>query len=40
MGDYEAGKMFVRISIDQEATMEDFQRVVTTGELSRSQGAH
>lgn len=36
LGDYEAGKMFVRISIDQEASIEDFQRVVTTGELVRS----
>ncbi len=34
--DYEAGKMFVRISIDQPASIEDFQRVVTTGELTRS----
>jgi hypothetical protein len=34
--DYAAGKMFVRISIDQPASIEDFQRVVTTGELTRS----
>jgi carbamoyl-phosphate synthase large subunit len=32
--DYEAGRMFVRISIDQPASIEDFQRVVTTGEMS------
>lgn len=37
LGDYDAGKMFVRISIDQPASIEDFQRVVTTGELVRSQ---
>jgi carbamoyl-phosphate synthase large subunit len=36
--DYAAGKMFVRISIDQEASIEDFQRLVTTGELTRSAG--
>ena len=35
--DYAAGKMFVRISLDQPASIEDFQRVVTTGELVRSQ---
>ncbi len=34
---YDAGKMFVRISLDQPASIEDFQRVVTTGELTRSQ---
>lgn len=36
LGDYDAGKMFVRISIDQAASIEDFQHVVTTGELTRS----
>lgn len=34
--DYAAGRMFVRISLDQPASIEDFQRVVTTGELTRS----
>lgn len=34
--DYEAGKLFVRISIDQIATLEDFQRVMVSGELSRA----
>jgi carbamoyl-phosphate synthase large subunit len=37
LSDYHAGKMFVRISIDQPASIEDFQRVVTTGELTRSE---
>ena len=36
LGEYDAGKMFVRISIDQAASIEDFQHVVTTGELTRS----
>jgi carbamoyl-phosphate synthase large subunit len=36
LGPYKAGKMFVRISIDQEANIEDFQHVFTTGELTRS----
>jgi carbamoyl-phosphate synthase large subunit len=36
--DYAAGKMFVRISIDQEASIEDFQQLVTTGEITRSAG--
>lgn len=33
-----AGKMFVRIALDQPATIEDFQRVVTTGEICRAAG--
>ncbi len=33
--DYELGKLFVRISLDQIATLEDFQRVMMHGELSR-----
>lgn len=33
--EYAAGKLFVRISIDQIATLEDFQRVMVSGELSR-----
>ena len=36
MADYEAGKLFVRISIDQIATLDDFQRVMVTGELTRT----
>lgn len=34
--DYRPGTLFVRIAIDQIATMEDFQAIATTGELSRS----
>jgi carbamoyl-phosphate synthase large subunit len=33
--DYDVGKLFVRISIDQIARLEDFQNVVVHGELSR-----
>ncbi len=33
MNDYRAGAMFVRISIDQLASMEDFQRISTAGEI-------
>ena len=33
--DYAAGKMFVRISVDQIASIEDFQHVVVHGELSQ-----
>jgi hypothetical protein len=39
MRDYAAGQMFVRISIDQIASIEDFQRVVTSGELSHTPGS-
>ncbi|NOZ00831.1 MAG: biotin carboxylase [Deltaproteobacteria bacterium] len=35
--DYRPGTMFVRISIDQIATMDDFQAIATTGELVRNQ---
>jgi len=35
LADYEAGKLFVRISIDQIATLDDFQRVMLTGEIAR-----
>lgn len=38
-GDYDVGKMFVRISIDQVASIHDFQSMVTTGEIVRSEGA-
>lgn len=34
--EYAAGKLFVRISIDQIASLEDFQRVMVSGELSRA----
>lgn len=33
--DYQVGTLFVRISIDQIARIEDFQNMVTTGEVSR-----
>ena len=33
---YEAGTMFVRIAVDQIVRMDDFQQVVTSGELIRS----
>ena len=33
--DYAVGKLFVRISLDQIASLEDFQNVVVHGELSR-----
>jgi hypothetical protein len=39
MRDYAAGQMFVRISIDQIASIEDFQRVVTSGELTHTPGS-
>ena len=38
--DYEVGTMFVRISIDQIASMNDFQQMVTMGEVVRASGAH
>jgi carbamoyl-phosphate synthase large subunit len=34
--DYRVGTMFVRISIDQVARIDDFQSIVTTGEIVRS----
>jgi carbamoyl-phosphate synthase large subunit len=37
MTDYTAGTMFVRISIDQLATMEDFQTISTSGEIHHSE---
>jgi carbamoyl-phosphate synthase large subunit len=33
--DWEVGKMFVRISLDQVASLKDFQRMVTLGEVMR-----
>jgi carbamoyl-phosphate synthase large subunit len=33
---YEVGQMFVRISLDQVASLRDFQRMVTTGEVVRA----
>ena len=33
---YEVGQMFVRISLDQVASLRDFQRMVTTGEVLRA----
>ena len=35
---YEVGAMFVRIAIDQVASIGDFQRMVTLGEVVRSGG--
>jgi carbamoyl-phosphate synthase large subunit len=34
--DYEVGAMFVRISLDQVASLRDFQRMVTMGEVVRA----
>ena len=36
MDDYRVGAMFVRISLDQVAQLDDFQSIVTTGEIVRS----
>jgi carbamoyl-phosphate synthase large subunit len=38
--EYELGKLFVRISIDQIASLDDFQRVMIHGELSRAGSAN
>ena len=38
VNDYEVGAMFVRIAIDQVASIGDFQRMVTLGEVVRSGG--
>ncbi len=38
LSDYEVGTMFVRISIDQIAKIDDFQGLVTQGEIVRSGG--
>ncbi len=35
MSDYEAGTMFVRIAIDQIASLADFQSITTSGEILR-----
>jgi len=35
MTDYEVGKMFVRISVDQLADLSDFEQLATKGELTR-----
>jgi len=35
-GDYQVGAMFVRISLDQVASLADFQRMVTMGEVIRA----
>jgi carbamoyl-phosphate synthase large subunit len=35
-GDYQVGAMFVRISLDQVASLGDFQRMVTMGEVIRA----
>ena len=39
LGDYEVGRMFVRISIDQITSLSDFEKLVTVGELSRPRRA-
>ena len=39
MRDYRVGTMFVRISLDQIASLEDFERITTYGELRRSAGS-
>ena len=33
---YQVGKLFVRISLDQVVDMTDFERIVTTGEISHA----
>ncbi|MFP4599238.1 MAG: ATP-grasp domain-containing protein [Persicimonas sp.] len=38
MHEYRPGTMFVRIALDQIATMDDFQKIATSGELHRGQG--
>ena len=35
--DYRAGTMFVRISLDQIASLEDFEQLATHGELIRGE---
>ena len=39
LSDYAVGKLFVRISLDQIASLEDFQNVVVHGELSRQEAS-
>lgn len=39
LSDYAVGKLFVRISLDQIASLEDFQSVVVHGELSRKEAS-
>jgi carbamoyl-phosphate synthase large subunit len=36
---YQVGKLFVRISLDQVVDLTDFERIVTTGEISHGPGA-
>lgn len=36
LGGYEVGAMFVRIALDQVATLRDFERMVTLGEIARA----
>jgi carbamoyl-phosphate synthase large subunit len=38
MRDFQAGTMFVRIAIDQIATLEDLQTMTTAGERIRGEG--
>lgn len=38
VGDYRAGTMFIRISLDLIASLDDFQQLATLGELSRAPG--
>jgi carbamoyl-phosphate synthase large subunit len=38
-GDYAVGKMFVRISVDQVASITDFERILTGGEIRRDKRA-
>jgi len=40
MTDFEAGTMFVRISIDQIAKLSDFQQIVSAGELLKEGGSN
>ena len=40
LGDYTVGTLFVRIAIDQIATLDEFQALATTGELHRAEHYH
>lgn len=40
LGSYQVGAMFVRIAIDQVATLADFEKMVTLGELARGARSH
>lgn len=37
LGDYRVGTMFVRVALDQIASLDDFERIASTGELARTE---